>query len=145
MLRSRLQILEDIDKLFFHYHPAKEGTIFRHVGPSVFSQGGVPLDVRVPPKPQPKPPLLSSYREGTPLPKTCSNLFDVDLSIQGPPFSHFQTCLTWTLPPMVHPALPSPDMFKLVHYVARTVGKRAVGICLNGFLYLLFLVERSSF
>ena len=47
-------------------------------------------------------------------PRTYSNLFNLDLTIQGP-----------------------PDMFKLVHYEAHTVCKRVVSILLECFLVLL--------
>ena len=56
-------------------------------------------------------------------PWTCSNLFNLDLTVQGP--AH----------------LPPQDMIKLVHYGARTVGKWAVGIRLK---FLLLIVNSSS-
>ena len=53
--------------------------------------------------------LSSLYRDPppTPLPQICSNLFHLDLTVQGPPF---------------------PYMFKLIHGITHTVDKRAVGI-----------------
>ena len=48
-----------------------------------------------------------------------SILFNLDATIQGPPAG---------------PGSPPPDMFKLVHYEARTVGKRAVSILIECFL-----------
>ena len=50
--------------------------------------------------------------EGMP-PKTCSNLFNLDLTVQGP---------------------PPPGKFKLVHYEECTVDKLAVGLLLKCFL-----------
>ena len=44
--------------------------------------------------------------------QTCSNLFYLDLTIQGS---------------------PPPDMFKLLHYKARTIGKRVDGIQVERF------------
>ena len=52
------------------------------------------------------------FEPGIPF-QTCSNLFYLDLTMQG--------------------SLP-PDMFKLLHYKARTVGKRVDGIQLECFL-----------
>ena len=60
-------------------------------------------------------------------------------TIQGPPLfkdmttRHVQTCSTWTS--LYSP--PPPEMFKIIHYEACTVGKQVVGILLECFLAIL--------
>ena len=48
---------------------------------------------------------------------------------------HIQTCTNLDLPVQgTHAPTPPPEMFKLVHYKAHTVGKQTVGILLEYFL-----------
>ena len=56
-------------------------------------------------------------------PQTCSNLFNLDLTVQ----------------------VPTPlDMFNLVQYKTRTVDKRAVDMLLNDFLFLFVTVKEKD-
>ena len=90
---------------------------------SVFSQG-FPFDHY--------PWCLGPNHTGTPS-SICSNLFNLDLTVQGPPYPS-------SLPPLLYrdplvPALP-PDMLKPVYYGEYTVRKQEVGILLESFLLL---------
>ena len=94
----------------FYFPPTtklREGNVFSHVSLSVCLFMGVG-----PHHTGPQPPSLQGFGpvpvQGLALPPwTCSNLFKLDLNVQEPPL---------------------PDMSKLVHYVAWTVGKQTVGI-----------------
>ena len=95
---------------FFYLPPTMlwEGNFFSRVYHSV--QGSWPCAIFVQ-DPPPVPGHTSLYTG------LCLNLFNLDLTVQGP--------------------TPSPkDTSKLVHYEAQTVSKRAVGILLK---YLLVL------
>ena len=70
----------------------------------------------------------------SPPPHTCSNLFNLDLTVQGPQdiFKLVQLGPHCTGNPL--------DIFKLVHYEAYTVYKWAVGIFLECFLVVFFQI-----
>ena len=56
------------------------------------------------------------------------------------------TCSTWTSVSLYSPnPHPPPDMFKLVHYVAHTFRKRAVGIRLKCFLVFFVFVSLCKY
>ena len=64
----------------------------------------------------------------------------LDVTIQGPPVrvppQHIQTCSAWTSL-YREPSAPLPDMFKHLHYEARTVGKQVVRILPECFLVII--------
>ena len=108
----------------YHLRPTKlrEGNVFSRVCPQWES-----ILVRLEQHPRPQP-TWGPYHTGTPCPfqapphgepsppQTCSNLFNLDLTVQG------------------------SEGVKIVHYVnTRTVGKRAVGM---GLKCLLVYTER---
>ena len=73
------------------------------------------------------PPLpLDTALVPVPPPQTCSNLFNLDLSVHGPT------------------PLPSVDTFKRVHFKAQTVRKWAVGIrtkCLLVYSFFFIFIQ----
>ena len=74
-------------------------------------------------------PLPPPFRDHPP--PTCSKLFNLDLTTQGPP-RQVQTCSNWTSLHRGTTPTHSQNMFKLVHHVTRmSVGKWAVGIRLK--------------
>ena len=92
------------------------------------SQGvGVPLQGSNP------SPLFAGPR---PWPLTCSNLFKLDVTVQGYPLSgHVQLGPHHTGTPP-HPTNTHTDMLILVHYEARTVNQRVIAIWLKCLLVL---------
>ena len=84
----------------------------------------------------------------TGLPQTCSNLFHLDLNIQGSPdmFKHAQLVnLDFTVQgPPHHHHHRHQYIFKLFHYKTRMVGKWLVGILLEYFLVFKNRISRPS-